>query len=81
MSGLILDPTCLPLCRYKCNPVGMFRILKEINQQTKKQHHELFRDKYQNIHVLVNFFINGVSSVCTTATVMTIFVDNGDKGN
>ena len=50
------------------------------NQQTTR-HHELFRDKYQNIHVLVNFFIQGVSSVCTKATVMTIFVDTCDKEN
>ena len=28
--GSDLDPTCLPLCRYKCNHVGMFQILKEI---------------------------------------------------
>ena len=48
------------------------------NQQTTK-HHGLLRDKYQNVHVLTNFFTQGVSSVCTTATVMTIFVDNGDK--
>ena len=55
-------------------------MLKEIISRQKK-HHELLRDKYQNIHVLASVFIHGVSSVCTTATVMTIFVDNGDKGN
>ena len=53
----------------------------EGNNQQKTKNHELLRDKYQNVHVLTNFFIQGVSPVCATATVMTIFVDNGDKEN
>ena len=75
MSGLILIQ---PVCHSGGNPVGVFRILKENKQKTKNP--EKLRDKHQNLsHVLANFFIYGVSSVCTTSTIMTIFVDNGDK--
>ena len=75
MSGLIWIQ---PVCHSGGNSVGVFRILKENKQKTINP--EKLRGKHQKYRVLANFFIYGVSSVCTTSTVMTIFVDNGDKG-
>ena len=58
----------------------MFQILKEIiNRQQNIMDYYVISTKMSMYWPISS--AQGVSSVCTTATVMTIFVDNGDKEN